>query len=229
MFKNRNHYWFNCQHNCGDLCDHLISMRNFTLTMNKIFIQAPKITRKMATNMIQNWQSSHTSCVFHILREVGAELKIVHSRHAYLSTIFKATPYQRYTLTCVMSPFGMSLPLLYLKTLGKGCAQFKSPFLLSHLPLIYHGFNIKIIHQRIPTTRSHTSRCHHCHIVIIAMLTLCYSIMSHATLIPCYQASMLTLETSLILHALWFTCMILERLEFTKFYRFRLFMQTCSL
>jgi hypothetical protein len=42
------------------------------------------------------------------------------------------------------------------------------------------------------------------HVVIIAVFTLSYSIISHATLILYYQASMLTLRTSLILHALCF-------------------------
>ena len=38
------------------------------------------------------------------------------------------------TLTSLMSIFVM----LYSQTLGNGCAQFKSPSLLSHFPLIYH-------------------------------------------------------------------------------------------
>ena len=58
-----------------------------------------------------------------------------------------------------MSPSVMSFPLLYPKTLGRGCAKFKSPLLLSHFLLISH----KIWHW---TTRSHTScclQCHYCH------------------------------------------------------------------
>jgi hypothetical protein len=37
----------------GDLHDHLMSMRiNYTFTMNDIFIQAPIIVKKVATNSI---------------------------------------------------------------------------------------------------------------------------------------------------------------------------------
>ena len=45
-----------------------------------------------------------------------------------------------YSLTSKMSPSTMSLPLLYLETLGNGYAWFRSPSLLSHFPPIYHGF-----------------------------------------------------------------------------------------
>ena len=38
---------------------------------------------------------------------------------------------------------------------------------------------------------------------IIAMLTLCYSIMLHATLVLFYHASMLAPQNSLISRALW--------------------------
>jgi hypothetical protein len=41
--KHANHYRLNNQHNWEDLYDHLVSIRIFTLTMNKIFIWAPKI------------------------------------------------------------------------------------------------------------------------------------------------------------------------------------------
>jgi hypothetical protein len=40
-------------------------------------------------------------------------------------------------------------------------------------------------------------------IIVIAMLTLCYCIMTLATLILFYPASMLTLQNTLVLHALW--------------------------
>ena len=102
-----------------------------------------------------------------------------------------------------MSPIVMSLPLLYPKTLGNIFVYFLKPSLLSHFPFMYHGFRIKINHHKIQIL-SHT---HHVVIIvtttIIAMLTLCYSIMSHATLILYHHASMLTLYTSLIPHALW--------------------------
>lgn len=42
-----NHYEFNNQRDRGDLYDQLISTRIFTMTMNKTFILAPKITRKL--------------------------------------------------------------------------------------------------------------------------------------------------------------------------------------
>ena len=45
-----------------------------------------------------------------------------------------------YILTSVMSSFVMSLPLLYPKTLGNGCAQFEFPSLLLHFPPTYHMF-----------------------------------------------------------------------------------------
>ena len=40
-----------------DLYDHLMPMRLFILTMNKIFTCAPNTTRRMATDKIWNWQS----------------------------------------------------------------------------------------------------------------------------------------------------------------------------
>ena len=89
----------------------------------------------------------------------------------------------------------MPLLLLYPETLGNGCSQFKSCSLLSH----FTSFDTKEF-------KPHT----HMHyvviiviIAIIAMLTLCYSIMSHATLILFYHAPMLTLSKSLISHIFW--------------------------
>ena len=55
----------NSQHNWGDLYDQLRKMI-FTLIMRNIFICALEITREMVT----------ASTWFHILREVGAELKL---------------------------------------------------------------------------------------------------------------------------------------------------------
>ena len=71
----------------------------------------------------------------------------------------------------------MSLPLLYPETSGNGCAHFKSPSLLSHFALIYHGF------RSTKEFKPHACTHHVFILVIIAMLTLCYSIMSLATLI----------------------------------------------
>ena len=42
------------QHDCGDLYDHLMSTRIFTLIMNKLFIWAPKMMRQMAMGTIWN-------------------------------------------------------------------------------------------------------------------------------------------------------------------------------
>ena len=55
-------------------------------------------------------------------------------------------------------------------SLGNGCFQFKSHSLLSPFPPQNHGFDIKVNHQRIQTTHSHTSCCHHCNYCHIAML-----------------------------------------------------------
>ena len=43
-----NCFKFNSQHNWGDLYDHLMRARVFTLIMNKIFIRDPKMMRKLA-------------------------------------------------------------------------------------------------------------------------------------------------------------------------------------
>ena len=68
-----NHSRLNGQHN-GVLHDHLMSLRIFTLIINKILMSS-KIMRKMARDTIWEWQSSLTNSVFRIQREVGAELK----------------------------------------------------------------------------------------------------------------------------------------------------------
>ena len=68
-----------------------------------------------------------------------------------------------YTLMYVMSPSIMSLLLLYPKTLGNGCAQFKFPP-WCHISLLYiKDSNIKLIFQRIKTTFLHPPRWRHCH------------------------------------------------------------------
>jgi hypothetical protein len=119
-----------------------------------------------------------------------------------------------YTLSSIIPPSIMSLPLLYLETLGNRHAQFITPSLLSHLALINHKFWLVVIHQRIQTTCS----THHIVItvlvIIIVLLTLCYSIMSHIRLVLYYHASMSALHTSLIIMCtLVATCMLLRRLE----------------
>ena len=102
-----------------------------------------------------------------------------------------------YTLTSVMS-----LPLLHVETLENGCAQFKYPSLLSHFLPICHMF--LTFKQSTKELKPHTHVHHDIIIVIIAMLTSCYSTMSRVTLILYYHdASMITLQISLISRALW--------------------------
>ena len=63
-------------------------------------------------------------------------------------------------------------------------------------------------------TKKFKSHAHTHHVVIIAMLTLCHSIMSHATLILFPHAFVLTILKSLIPRALWLPqSVILWRLE----------------
>ena len=95
---------------------------------------------------------------------------------------------------------------IYLETLGNGCAQFKSPCLLSHFPLVcIMGLTLK---QFTNEFKPHA----HMHLVVtifiivnIAVLTLYSFIMSHqhATLILYYHTSIVTLQNSLIPCALW--------------------------
>ena len=118
----------------------------------------------------------------------------------------------KHTLTSLMSPSIMPLPLLYLETLGNGRAQLKIAS-CCHISFLYiTHFDIRNNPQKKfkPHTRTH----HVVVIVILAMLTLCYSIMSHATLVLYYHAFMLTLHASLMSCALAVTTyMILGRLE----------------
>ena len=66
------------------------------------------------------------------------------------------------------------------ETLGNKCVHSESPSLLSHFLLIYHGF----WHWNGPPKefKPHACTHHGVIVVIIAMLTLCYIITSHATL-----------------------------------------------
>ena len=69
-----------------------------------------------------------------------------------------------------------------------------------HISLPYMTcFNIESNHQR----NSNHMLTHIIIIVITALLTSCYSRMSHAKLILYYRSSMLTLQTSVISCALW--------------------------
>ena len=64
------------QHNWGNLCDLLRRKRNCTLLMNKMFLWALSIMRKVAKALTWICQSSCTNHAFHILGEVRAELKV---------------------------------------------------------------------------------------------------------------------------------------------------------
>ena len=104
-------------------------------------------------------------------------------------------------------------PLLHPRTLGNICAWFHSPSLSSHPPPYITCFNIKIIqiHQRIETTRLHTSRCHHRHSCNVDFVL--FHDVTH------YINSMLshihnnTMYLHIITCNLVATSMILERLE----------------
>ena len=107
-----------------------------------------------------------------------------------------------YTQTSAISPSLTSL-LLYPKTQGMYILYLNLPP-CCHISLSYiTNFDIRVIHQEF---KPHACT-HHVVIIVInvinAMLILCYSIMSHATLILFYHAYKLTLYTSLISHALW--------------------------
>jgi hypothetical protein len=117
-----------------------------------------------------------------------------------------------YTLTSLISPSVMSLPLLHSTSLGNGCAQLKSPSLLWHVPPIHYG----VWHWKNPsknqTTHSHASHCHHC----------CYCSVDFMLFhnITCYTNSLLShihVNTTNLLNSkctLVATSMILERLEY---------------
>jgi hypothetical protein len=117
----------------------------------------------------------------------------------------------QYTLASVTSPFVISILLLYFETLGNGCAQFKSPSLLPHFPLIHHGFDIKLFHQRIQTTHSHTSCCHHCQYCNVDLVLFHISIRYTNSLISCIHVN--TVDLLNIMCTLVAMCMILGRLE----------------
>ena len=62
---------------------------------------------------------------------------------------------------------------------------------------------LTLMKQPIKEFKPHACTHHIVITIIIAMSTLCYSIMPHTTLILYYHASMLTLHTSFISRALW--------------------------
>ena len=67
------------------------------------------------------------------------------------------------TLNSIISTSFMSSPSSYTPNVRIVCSRFESHCLSSRFPYVYiMGFDIKINHQRIQTTHSHASRCHHC-------------------------------------------------------------------
>ena len=116
------------------------------------------------------------------------------------------------TLTSVMSPPIMSIPLFYTKTLGNGCAQINSPpGCYISLPYIM-GFDIKIMHLRFQSTHSHGLCCHHfCHYcnvdVVLFHNVICYT----NSLLSCIHVNTTNLLN--FTYTLVATCVILERLE----------------
>lgn len=80
------------------------------------------------------------------------------TRHLFI-IVFPFCP--SYTLTSVLSPFAISLLLCHQNLRECMCSIFKIPP-CCHISFSYFmGFDIIIICQRIQTTCSHTSCCHH--------------------------------------------------------------------
>ena len=85
--------------------------------------------------------------------------------------------------------------------------------MLSHLPPIYNGFDIKINHQRLHTTHSHTSLFHHCNFYhycnidfVLFHIVACYTISLlshiHVNTKKCLNITFLLVATSMILRSL---------------------------
>ena len=106
----------------------------------------------------------------------------------------------------------MLLPLFYLKPNGAEVLSLSvTPCCQVSLPYIM-GFDA-------PNNSNHTLIVKH-HVVIVvisATLTLCYSVMSHGTLILFYHAFMLTLHKSALSCALWLPHMC-DIMEFKVYY-----------
>jgi hypothetical protein len=66
----------------------------------------------------------------------------------------------------------------FLKPFVNGCARFGFPSLLSHLPALSYtmSFDIKTIHQSIPTTCSHASHRRYCNVDFVSFHDVtCYT------------------------------------------------------
>ena len=138
-------------------------------------------------------QRCHTSWVFILTPRRGANY--ITLSHVCLSRKFY------YALNFVISTSLMSLFVLYAKTLRNGCSQIIYHFLLSCFPPIYiMSFDITLNHHGI---KPHTHTLHVVIIVITAMVSLCYSIISHAALILFYFTFMLRVHNSSNSRALW--------------------------
>ena len=92
----------------------------------------------------------------------------------------------------------MSLPLLHVETLGNGRVKFDFPALVVTFPSCIS--QVLTLRYSTKKFKPHAYTHHTVTLVIIAMSTLCHSIVSHATLILYHHASM---QTTLISCALW--------------------------
>ena len=105
----------------------------------------------------------------------------------------------------------MTLSLSYPETLGNGCAQLYIPS-CRHISLPYVTiFAIKMIHQRIQTTRLHASCSHYCH-----YLHVDFVLFHNITCYTNYLLSSIHVDTTYLFNimcTLVATCVILGRLE----------------
>ena len=109
----------------------------------------------------------------------------------------------------------MSPLFIYPEILGYICSQFKST---PCYQVSFHISRVLTLKQTIKVFKPHVRTHQVVIIVIIVILTLCYFIMSKATLIIFYHTSILTLHISLISHAfLIATSVSLHSLECISF------------
>jgi hypothetical protein len=107
-----------------------------------------------------------------------------------------------------MLPFVISLPLLYPKTVGNGCAQYKSPSLLGKFSLIYYGLWHK---HNPPENSNHMLAC-----ITLSLYNVDFVLFHNVT---CYINSLWSCIHINIVYFLNLMCtlvatyVILERLE----------------
>ena len=98
------HCRLNSESNLGvGLYDHFMRTRIFTLTMNKIFIWAPNIMRKVAIVCIWiNWIANHLKLILHVSslweewgsrEELNTHLRLIYHNITQLFGWFCGTPY----------------------------------------------------------------------------------------------------------------------------------------